>query len=321
MDTQTTSRVAIKRIARAFSALTLVKRTLREIRILRDITHKNVVSVLDIFTVGNGMQGKDVYLVMDLMETDLHQIIHSTQKLSEQHNQYFLYQILKGLKFLHSVGIVHRDLKPSNLLINGNCLLKIADFGLARSVEQCAREEGTIMTQYVSTRWYRAPEILFSLLDYDTKVDIWSTGAIFAELIMRRQLFPGRDAAMQIKMIVCYLGTPEAEVMELINSELVRVWIEKCGQRDALPWTTILPKATTKAANLISKMMKIAPWKRCTAEEALEHTYLDLYHDPDQEPIGTHKIKFDADAIEQLNSDELRNALLAEADKFLHEEK
>lgn len=171
LDTQTKSKVAIKRIARAFSALTLVKRTLREIRILRDITHENIVSVLDILALRDGAQGKDVYLVMDLMETDLHQIIHSTQKLSEQHNQYFLYQILRGLKYLHSVGIVHRDLKPSNLLINGDCLLKIADFGLARSVEQCLREEGTIMTQYVSTRWYRAPELLFSMLDYDTKFE------------------------------------------------------------------------------------------------------------------------------------------------------
>lgn len=148
------------------------------------------------------------------------------------------------------------------------------------------------------------------------RVDIWSAGAIFAELIMRRQLFPGRDAAMQIKMIVCYLGTPELEVMQQISSELVRVWIEKCGQREALPWTTILPKAVPKAANLISNMMKIAPWKRCTADQALEHSYLDLYHDPDNEPIGTNAIKFDADYIEQLDSDQLKDALLQEAEKY-----
>nr|CAD2134829.1 unnamed protein product [Meloidogyne enterolobii] len=233
-DMETNSKVAIKKITKAFSALTLVKRTLREVRILRDIRHRNIIKVLNLFSVGDDVQGKDIYLVMDLMETDLHQIIHSSQKLTDQHNQYFLYQILCGLKYMHSVGIVHRyhyislilyfidrDLKPSNLLINGDCLLKIADFGLARSVEQCAREEGTIMTQYVSTRWYRAPELLFSLIDYGTMVDIWSVGTIFAEMIQRRQLFPGRDAATQIKMIVFYLGTPEAEVMQQISSELV----------------------------------------------------------------------------------------------------
>ncbi|CAK5084505.1 unnamed protein product [Meloidogyne enterolobii] len=211
-DMETNSKVAIKKITKAFSALTLVKRTLK-VRILRDIRHKNIIKVLNLFSVGDDVQGKDIYL-----ETDLHQIIHSSQKLTDQHNQYFLYQILCGLKYMHSVGIVHRyhyisrilyfidrDLKPSNLLINGDCLLKIADFGLARSVEQCAREEGTIMTQYVSTRWYRAPELLFSLIDYGTMVDIWSVGTIFAEMIQRRQLFPGRDAATQIKFFTLEL--------------------------------------------------------------------------------------------------------------------
>jgi len=172
VDNRDNSRVAIKKIARAFAALTLIRRTLREIRILREIKHENIVSVLDMFTVESS-HGTDIYLVMDLMETDLHQIIHSTQKLTEQHNQYFLFQILKGLKYLHSAGIVHRDLKPSNLLVNSNCLLKIADFGMARSVKQCIRDEGTAMTQYVSTRWYRAPEILFSLIDYDTKSAVY----------------------------------------------------------------------------------------------------------------------------------------------------
>lgn len=327
-DTETNSKVAIKKIARAFSALTIVKRTLSyfltickkntnlgEVIILRDIKHRNIIKILNLFSVCDDVQGKDIYLVMDLMETDLHQIIHSSQKLTDQHNQYFLYQILCGLKYLHSVDIVHRDLKPSNLLINGDCLLKIADFGLARSVEQCAREEGTIMT-YVSTRWYRAPELLFSLIDYGTMVDIWSTGTIFAEMIQRRQLFPGRDAATQIKMIVFYLGTPDVEVMQQISSELVRVWIDKCGQRGPLPWSTILPKATSKGLNLISKMMQIAPWKRYSAKEALEHSYLSLYHDSENEKVGSHAVRVDADAIERLDAEELKIALLTEADKF-----
>ncbi|KAI1719733.1 protein kinase domain-containing protein [Ditylenchus destructor] len=316
IDTRSNTNVAIKKIARAFAALTLIKRTLREIRILRELKHDNIVSVIDMFSAEGCQQDRDIYLVMDLMETDLHQIIHSTQKLTEQHNQYFLYQMLRGLKYLHSVGIVHRDIKPSNLLVNGNCLLKLADFGMARSIEQCIREEGSIMTQYVSTRWYRAPELLFSLLDYDTKVDIWSAGCIFAEMIMRRQLFPGRDAAMQIKMIVCYLGSPDQDVMNRISSELVKVWIEKCGVRVALPWTTILPKATAKAADLIDKMMQVAPWKRCTAEDALSHPYLDLYHDPTNEPVGSAAVQFDADAIEQLEPGLLKDSLLSEVFYF-----
>ncbi|TMS34597.1 hypothetical protein L596_002154 [Steinernema carpocapsae] len=212
LDKNQQRHVAIKKIPRAFAAMTLIKRTLREVRILRELNHENIISVLDMFTA-EGSQGRDIYLVMDLMETDLHQIIHSDQKLIDEHYQYFLYQTLRGLKYLHSVNIVHRDLKPSNLLVNGDCLLKIADFGMARCTEQCMQEDGNFMTQYVATRWYRAPELLFSLLEYDVKVDIWSVGCIFAEMIMRRQLFPGKDAISQVKMIVFYLGTPKAEVI------------------------------------------------------------------------------------------------------------
>jgi mitogen-activated protein kinase 7 len=157
-------------------------------------------------------------MVMDLMETDLHQIIYSQQPLTDQHFQYFLYQILRGLKvrqhlfcslitfifstqYIHSAGVVHRDLKPSNLLINADCLLKIGDFGMARA--QCGSDptstgNGTPMTQYVATRWYRAPELLCSIVDYGAAMDIWSVGCILAEMIMRRQLFPGQNARMQV---------------------------------------------------------------------------------------------------------------------------
>jgi len=279
VDRRTGKQVAIKRIVNAFGTFVLTRRTLREVRILRKLSHENIISVLDMFTAP-AVQGRDIYLVMDLMETTLHRIIHSTQSLSDKHNKYFLYQILRGLKYLHSVGIIHRDLKPDNLLVNGDCLLKIADFGLARSVDQLQNEEGSPMTQYVQTRWYRAPELLFSLIDYDTKVDIWSAGCIFAEMVMRRQLFPGREAAMQIKMLVYYLGTPEAEVMDKISSTLIKNWIVNLGPREALQWKTILPKASSKAVSLAEQMMQIAPWKRISAEAALSHPYLDLYHVP-----------------------------------------
>ncbi|KAE9551636.1 hypothetical protein FO519_005164 [Halicephalobus sp. NKZ332] len=317
MDKTNNREVALKKIPRAFAACTLVKRALREIRILRDIHHENIISILDMFATQGAQSGEvDIYLVLDLMETDLHQIIHSTQQLSEQHNQYFLYQILKGLKYLHSVGIVHRDMKPSNLLVNANCLLKIADFGMSRSVAQCKQQSSrNPLTQYVMTRWYRAPELLFTLPSYDTKVDIWSAGCIFAEMVQRRQLFPGKDGASQIKMVVCYLGTPEEEVVSKVRMSAVKKVITDCGQRKALPWTVILPKATPQAVALIDKMLQVAPWKRCSAENALEAPYLDPYHVPENEPVGNTQIQVDTDQIEQLKLNQLHVTL---AEEILH---
>merc|ERR1711991_810807 len=134
------------------------------------------------------------YIVTELMETDLHQIIASPQNLSDEHVQYFVYQILCGLNHLHSANILHRDLKPSNLLVNGDCELKFADFGLAR-VESHLDD---FMTEYVTTKWYRAPEVILSWKEYTKAIDVWSTGCIFAELMLRTPLFQGKDYIHQV---------------------------------------------------------------------------------------------------------------------------
>jgi serine/threonine protein kinase len=128
------------------------------------------------------------------METDLASIIKSNQPLTDDHCQFFLYQLLRGLKYIHSANIVHRDLKPRNILVNSNCDLKICDFGLARAL--LPSEPGTkanVITDYVTTRWYRAPELLLTAREYSTSVDMWSVGCIFAEMIRRRPLLPGTD--------------------------------------------------------------------------------------------------------------------------------
>lgn len=111
--------------------------------------------------------------------------------------QYFLYQILRGLKYIHSANVLHRDLKPSNLLLNANCDLKICDFGLAR-----VTSETDFMTEYVVTRWYRAPELLLNSSDYTAAIDVWSVGCIFMELMDRKPLFPGRDYAHQLSLLM-----------------------------------------------------------------------------------------------------------------------
>lgn len=129
---RTNDSVAIKKIPNIFDNLILAKRTYREIKILKHFKHDNCISIVDLFVPAgqNEADFKNVYIVFDLMETDLHQIISSKQALTDEHIRYFLYQILRGLKYIHSANILHRDLKPSNLLVNENCDLKIGDFGL-----------------------------------------------------------------------------------------------------------------------------------------------------------------------------------------------
>lgn len=129
----------------------------------------------------------------------------------------------RGLKYVHSAGVVHRDLKPSNILVNENCDLKICDFGLARI-------QDPQMTGYVSTRYYRAPEIMLTWQKYDVEVDIWSAGCIFAEMLEGKPLFPGKDHVNQFSIITELLGTPPDDVINTIASENVRVRLA------SIPW-------------------------------------------------------------------------------------
>ena len=184
--------VAVKKITRVFEKVIFAKRALRELKLLVHFSgHENITSILDMDR-GPG-QFQEIYLVQELMEADLHQIIRSDQQLTTQHFVFFVYQILRGLKYIHSANVLHRDLKPGNLLVNADCELKICDFGLARGISEKVLVKENLMTEYVATRWYRAPEIMLSYKSYTKAIDIWSVGCIFAELLTRQPLFKGRD--------------------------------------------------------------------------------------------------------------------------------
>lgn len=212
-DAKTDRNIAIKMVPKAFSDEIDAKRILREIKLLKHFRHDNIVSLLDMMppNVPYLEDFTDVYMVADLMETDLHRIIYSKQKLSIDHSQYFIYQVLRGMKYIHSCRVLHRDLKPSNLLVNSNCDLKICDFGLARGIHRDPNDPsdagtsgpaGTmLLTEYVVTRWYRAPEIMLACHEYSYAIDVWSVGCIFAELILRKPYFPGDDYIDQVRGI------------------------------------------------------------------------------------------------------------------------
>jgi len=294
-DTATKQHVAIKKIPSVFNNLIDAKRTLREVKILKHFDHENIIGIKDIETPTSKDDFGDVYIVSELMDTNLWRIIRSPQPLTNEHCQYFLYQILRGLKCIHSAHVVHRDLKPSNLLVNSDCSIKICDFGLSRGIyPESTDEEYTV--QYVTTKWYRAPEVLLSSSNYGLAIDMWAVGCIFAELLQRKPLFPGDDNEdehiQQLKLITDLLGTPSPTDVQLIGTEQSRKYILSLPHKPRVSFEQVLPQAMPEAIDLLRKMLVFDPNRRITVEEALEHPYLSELHDPNDEPVASETFDF-----------------------------
>ncbi|XP_042512214.1 mitogen-activated protein kinase 3-like isoform X2 [Macadamia integrifolia] len=261
LNSETNEMVAIKKIPNAFDNHMNAKRTLREIKLLRRLDHENIIGIRDVIPPPVRSAFCDVYIATELMEIDLHKIIHSHQELSEEHSQYFLYQILRGLKYIHSANVIHRDLKPSNLLLNSDCELKICDFGLARLTS-----ENEFMTEYVVTRWYRAPELLLNSSDYTAAIDVWSVGCIFMELMNRKTLFPGRDHMHQMNLLIELLGTPNESELGFFRNEDARRYIRQLPPHPRQPFSKKFPHVHPDAIDLVEKMLAFDPTRRITGE-------------------------------------------------------
>ncbi|KAJ5940836.1 hypothetical protein N7516_001004 [Penicillium verrucosum] len=262
-DSKANRTVAIKKIGNPFDSSARVKRTYREL-----------ISITDIFI----SPAEDLYLVMDCCMTDLHELIQSRSKpLDNKFIQFFTYQLLRGLKFIHSAGVIHRDLKPSNVLIKENCDLKICDFGLAR-------EQDHQMTGYVSTRYYRAPEIMLTWQRYSYAVDIWSTGCILAEMLLGKVLLPGTDNVHHFKLMTEMFGKPPKEFMETVYSDVTMKFVNSLPEAEPQSLRATLGDVDSKAVDLLEKMLDIDPQKRITAADAIPHLYLSTYSDLNDEP-------------------------------------
>jgi len=211
------------------------------------------------------------------MDSDLHYAIRSGI-LEDDHKRYIVYQLLKALLYIHSANVVHRDLKPENLLINTSCQLKVGDFGLARSIDE--KSEGDYpMTEYVATRWYRAPEIVFGSPKYTKGVDMWAVGCIIAELYTGRPLFPGKSAMDQLSRIMEITGLPsDQEIAETSvgakHTQRLLGGITKINTRSIEVTVTDCPE---DAIDLIKKLLKFSPKDRLTIEQTLEHNYISRF--------------------------------------------
>ncbi|XP_023384065.1 mitogen-activated protein kinase 1 isoform X1 [Pteropus medius] len=305
-------RVAIKKIS-PFEHQTYCQRTLREIKILLRFRHENIIGINDIIRAPTIEQMKDVYIVQDLMETDLYKLL-KTQHLSNDHICYFLYQILRGLKYIHSANVLHRDLKPSNLLLNTTCDLKICDFGLARVADPDHDHTG-FLTEYVATRWYRAPEIMLNSKGYTKSIDIWSVGCILAEMLSNRPIFPGKHYLDQLNHILGILGSPSQEDLNCIINLKARNYLLSLPHKNKVPWNRLFPNADSKALDLLDKMLTFNPHKRIEVEQALAHPYLEQYYDPSDEPIAEAPFKFDME-LDDLPKEKLKELIFEETARF-----
>ncbi|EDW98997.1 putative mitogen-activated protein kinase 14C [Drosophila yakuba] len=247
----------------------------REIRLLKHMDHRNITCLLNVFhPPAVGMAFRQVYLVTHLMDEDL-QVYSRSRRMREHEIRPILYQILRGLKCMHSAGVVHRDLMPCNIAINANNEVRILDFGLSRRYAEITRPK-----DFVGTLWYWAPELLF-LRGQNTKaIDMWSVGCILAELISGRVLFPGEHYFHQLECLLDVMGTPTEEFVSGIGLERSRKYVKKCPSRERCDFHHLFPGANIQAVDLMEKMLEMKPERRITASDAMRHPYLRDFIQP-----------------------------------------
>lgn len=297
IDTHTGEKVAIKKIHDIFEHISDAARILREIKLLRLLRHPDIVEIKHIMLPPSRRDFKDIYVVFELMESDLHQVIKANDDLTKEHYQFFLYQLLRALKYIHTANVYHRDLKPKNILANANCKLKICDFGLAR-VAFNDTPSTVFWTDYVATRWYRAPELCGSFFSkYTPAIDIWSIGCIFAEVLTGKPLFPGKNVVHQLDLMTDLLGTPSLDTITRVRNDKARRYLTCMRKKQPMPFELKFPNADPLALRLLERLLAFDPKDRPTAEEALADPYFKglakIEREPSCQPITKMEFEFE----------------------------
>ncbi|XP_033193895.1 serine/threonine-protein kinase ICK isoform X3 [Bombus vosnesenskii] len=258
----TGEKVAIKRMKRKYYSWEEAM-NLREVKSLKKLSHANVVKLKEVIR-----ENDVLYFVFEYMKENLYQLMKDRDKLfPEPVIKNIVYQVLQGLAFMHKHGFFHRDMKPENLLCMGPELVKIADFGLAREIRSRPP-----YTDYVSTRWYRAPEVLLHSTTYNSPIDIWAVGCIMAELYTFRPLFPGKSEIDEIFKICSVIGTPEKDDWP-DGYQLAAAMNFKFPNFSRTSLTVLIPNASQEAVILMEDMLQWNPIKRPTAQQSLRYPY------------------------------------------------
>ncbi|KIM29013.1 hypothetical protein M408DRAFT_126592 [Serendipita vermifera MAFF 305830] len=246
----------------------------RELQIMRLVSHPNVVELRSFF-YSNGEKKDEVYLnlVLEFVPETVYRASRHYVKLKQPmpilQVKLYMYQLLRSLAYIHSVGICHRDIKPQNLLLNPQTgILKLCDFGSAKILVA-----GEPNVSYICSRYYRAPELIFGATNYSTNIDIWSTGCVMAELMLGQPLFPGESGIDQLVEIIKILGTPTREQIKTMNPNYME---HKFPQIKPHPFSKVFrPRTPADAIDLVSRLLEYTPTSRLTAISAMVHPLFD----------------------------------------------
>uniref|UniRef100_A0A665VTB9 mitogen-activated protein kinase n=1 Tax=Echeneis naucrates TaxID=173247 RepID=A0A665VTB9_ECHNA len=305
VDQRNGQRVAIKKLVMR-DAVT-VKHALREVKITQRLCHENVVQVHEVLAPYGRPLPQDptqlsaLYIVQECMETDMARLLEQGP-LPTGHTTLLFYQLLRGLKFIHSANVLHRDLKPANIFINTDqLLLKIGDFGLARIVDPHYSHKG-YLSEGLVTKWYCSPRLLLSPNNYTKAIDMWAAGCILAEMLTGRMLFKYIDIVYSsfnhiVKVLIISLSSgPRFDHLEGQSCYILFLVI-------FLPHLPVLPLPPISAVDFLQRILTFNPMDRLTAEAALSHPFLKHYSCPEDEPTSSHPFHIE---------DELEDSLITE---------